>query len=206
MSTHGFTKPLGVCGFGNNLLVADKEDKRILIIDDNGNHVRSIHLQDYQPKRICSTPEGTILVTKFQRKTLVLDQRGNITKELGSIRGCDLKYEERVGICINSRNEILITDIDKHRVLIFSQEGQFLRTFGTGRGDCPNHFDRPRGICVDWQDNVYIADGSNDRISIFTREGIPIQQVYIFRPIDVCLMGRRILVTSQDNLVQIFSN
>ena len=74
------------------------------------------------------------------------------------------------GVAINKRGEVVVTELDRHCVSVFSPSGEKLRSFGTpssGQGQ----FHSPFGIAVDGEGNILVADYINNRIQKFTAEG-----------------------------------
>jgi DNA-binding beta-propeller fold protein YncE len=67
---------------------------------------------------------------------------------------------------------VYVTDPEGYRVLIFSDEGQYLGRFGHFGQDI-NSLGLPNGIAVDADGNIYIADAGNNRVlrfaPLFTR-------------------------------------
>ena len=74
------------------------------------------------------------------------------------------------GIAFNQSGEMMVTDLDTHRVSVFSPSGEKLRSFGQ-YGSEPEEFNSPRGIAVDDEGNILVADYYNYRIQKFTEEG-----------------------------------
>ena len=63
-----------------------------------------------------------------------------------------------------------MTDINNHRIQVFTAEGRFLRMFGrhgVGRGELME----PIGVATDTSGMVYVAEKINHRVSVFTSEG-----------------------------------
>ncbi len=71
------------------------------------------------------------------------------------------------GIAIDSKNQVYVTDTGNKRVVIFTQDGTPVTSFG-GYGLEPGQFDEPVGIGVDQAGTVYVADTWNQRIQVFT--------------------------------------
>ena len=194
--------PFGLCVVGENLWVTF--GKTIHIIDPHSfDTIQCVLLDGHDALGICHTRKGLILVVTIQSMILILNEHGHIMTVLESPKTVRVDYP--AGICCNSKDEILISDHHNHRVQIFSLDGTFLRTLGS-RGMGPNEFLYPRGICVDRDDNIFVADGENNRISIFGPTGIPIRQIPVSRPLGLCLTERKIIATSTNNFIAIFSN
>jgi DNA-binding beta-propeller fold protein YncE len=74
------------------------------------------------------------------------------------------------GITVNHRGEIVVTELGRHCVSVFSPEGKKLRSFGS-QGSCLGQFQQPLGVAVDDEDNIVVADTGNHRIQKFNAEG-----------------------------------
>ena len=74
------------------------------------------------------------------------------------------------GVAINQRGEVVVSDMERHSMSVFSPSGVKLQSFGThGRGRV--QFDLPFGVAVDCEGNILVADFSNQRIQKLTVEG-----------------------------------
>ena len=127
----GFDEPgqmegLGLCTLDGQLLVADdKKEEGIRIFDSNYKSIRSVCLKK-KSRRICTSPRGLILITTFNNVILIMDRQGHIIGQFGSYGRKDGEFSEPVGICVNSKEEILITDYSNDRIQIFSDHGKIL--------------------------------------------------------------------------------
>ena len=71
------------------------------------------------------------------------------------------------GVAVNERDEIAVTDIDNHRIQVFSSDGTYLRSFGTRR-----EFGCPMGIAFDRTNgNILMADNGNRCVQLFSEQG-----------------------------------
>ena len=75
-----------------------------------------------------------------------------------------------MGVAINQRGEVVVTEFGIHCVSVFSPSGEKLRSFGT-HGSGQGQFDLPCRIAVDGEGNILVADYRNHRIQKFTAEG-----------------------------------
>ena len=80
------------------------------------------------------------------------------------------KFDCPLGVAVNNRDEIAVTDGENHRVQVFRSDGTFLRCFG-GRGHGKGEFDVPFSITFDETGNLLVADMRNDRVQIFDKQG-----------------------------------
>ena len=74
------------------------------------------------------------------------------------------------GVAVNARDEIAVTDQNKHRIQIFNSDGNYLRSFGR-QGKKAGECIFPAGIAFRNNGNIFVADNDNHRIQIFSGEG-----------------------------------
>ena len=73
-------------------------------------------------------------------------------------------------LAINQREEVVVIEVGRDCVSVFSPSGGKLRSFGT-RGSGHGQLNEPRGVAVDGEGNILVTDGGNHRIQKFTAEG-----------------------------------
>jgi DNA-binding beta-propeller fold protein YncE len=74
------------------------------------------------------------------------------------------------GIALDSDRNIYVTDAWTDRISVFSESGDFLRSFGSP-GDGSGQFRRPSGIAIDEDDNLLVVDTLNHRVQRLSRDG-----------------------------------
>ena len=82
-------------------------------------------------------------------------------------------FDQPSGIAIAPNGDIFVTDGHgkNDRVVKFSKEGKFLKTWGH-HGSGPGEFDQPHDVSIGGSQNrVYVADRSNSRVQIFDQDG-----------------------------------
>ena len=81
------------------------------------------------------------------------------------------RVERPMGVAVNQREEVVVTEWNGHCVSVFSQCGKKLRSFGT-YGSGHGQFKYPRGVTVDSEGNILVTDTyNNHRIQKFTTTG-----------------------------------
>ena len=75
-----------------------------------------------------------------------------------------------MGVEINQKVEVIVTECIGHCVTVFSPSGERLRSFGT-HGSGQGQLDVPYGVAVDGEENILVADRGNHRIQKFTAQG-----------------------------------
>ena len=74
------------------------------------------------------------------------------------------ELDSPIGIAIDRRDRVYVTDFKNLRVQQFSAEGQFLSQF-------PVAYQQPGGIAVDRDGNVYIAHWNQNKIAVYAPDG-----------------------------------
>ena len=75
------------------------------------------------------------------------------------------------GLSIDRDGNVMVADTHYYRVLIYSPEGELLRTIGGTKGDKPGQFGLVSAVAQDSAGNYYIAEyGEYDRIQKYTRD------------------------------------
>ena len=92
------------------------------------------------------------LQTRSYRPLLSFGQEG---KSIGM-----LKYP--LGVAVNDRDEIAVTELCNSRVSVFSSDGTHLRSFGR-EGKNNGEFNTPSGIAFDSLGNIVVTDCDNHR-------------------------------------------
>ncbi len=75
-----------------------------------------------------------------------------------------------MGIAVNQKGEVVVTEYEKYCVTAFSHSGEKLRSFGQ-QGTDHGQFESPHGVAVDAKGNILVADSHNHRIQKFTAQG-----------------------------------
>ena len=118
------------------------------------------------------------------------------------------------GVAVNERNEIAVTDMNNHRVQMFSSDGTYLRSFGS-KGDQEGELIHPCGIAYLNNGNIIVADIGNHRLQIFTGQGEYLTQIgskgnldHEFnypRGLSIDRDGNIIVADSDNKLIKIFT-
>lgn len=69
---------------------------------------------------------------------LILGQKGSAGNAVGQFNGPR-------GVCVNSKDEIIVLEYGNHRIQIFNNEGRFLSNFGSN-GNANGQLNSPFGI------------------------------------------------------------
>jgi len=97
-----------------------------------------------------------------------------------------------VGIAINPRGSVYVTDMGESTLNVFDTLGKFQKTLGKF-GNSGLSFNQPQAVSVDSQGNLFIADTNNHRIVQLDETGkkiltIPSSEGQLKYPIDVAVL------------------
>ncbi len=150
---HGFTVDQG-----GNLWVTDVNDAETVLGMSARNAAGVVMGQEV----LKLSPDGKVLMT--------------LGKEGVSGSGPDT-FDRPTGVAIAPNGDIFVTDghlpnaHNNGRVLKFSKEGKFIKSWGK-RGSAPGDFDEPHDIFIGGtQNRLYVADRRNQRIQVFDLDG-----------------------------------
>ena len=136
---------------------------------------------------------------------LPVEKLGTPILTIGGVR-------EPCGVAINHRGEMVVTDMDSHRIHVLSPSGEKLWSFGT-HGSSEGEFNQPRGVAVDGEGNILVADANNNRIQKFTAGGQfltavgtkgsgPLQFAY---PYGIAISGKVYVADSSNYRIQVLN-
>jgi hypothetical protein len=117
---------------------------------------------DQLPTEICSLPNGLLCLTYID-SVKIYDQYINLIKTVEKINNKDIAPN---GIASNKRNELYISDLNKHCIYMMDFNLNLIKSFGK-KGACENEFDNPSDICCK-DDYLYVCDHLNERIQILS--------------------------------------
>ena len=78
------------------------------------------------------------------------------------------EFDNPKAVIVDSKNRLIVSDWNNHRVQIFNEDGGWLLTID-GKGTDDSSFGLPRGLALDPQGNIHLAGFSS--IKVFTSDG-----------------------------------
>ena len=175
-SASSFWGPRGIAVDGKgNVLVSDTGNKRIVVFDKDGNYITEFGTAGFDPGQfdepvgVAVAPSGTVYVTDtwnqrvqaftpsedgtFYFPTLQWDVNGWFGQSL----------DNKPFIAVGPDEHVFITDPEGYRIIEFTPEGQFVRTWGDF-GNGPEEIGLAAGVAVDQLGFVWVTDAGNNRI------------------------------------------
>jgi predicted membrane-bound mannosyltransferase/streptogramin lyase len=171
-----FWGPRGIAVDQNgHVYVADTGNKRIAIFDSDGNYLTEFGSAGFEPGQfdepvgVAVGTDGTVYVTdtwnqRVQSFTPSGDGLTYLPLAQWDVNGWfGQSLENKPFIAVDGNNHVFITDPEGYRVIEFTADGQFVRTWGDfGTGD--TEIGLASGIDVDANGDVWVTDSGNNRI------------------------------------------
>ena len=100
----------------------------------------------------------------------VFSPSGEKLRSFGSCGSGEGQFDCPIGVAVDTDGNILVADLNNHRIQKFTSGGQFLTAVGTW-GDRPLQFKFPNAIAWNaFENKVYVVDNDNYRILVLNRK------------------------------------
>ncbi|KAI8499892.1 hypothetical protein Bbelb_222090 [Branchiostoma belcheri] len=172
--------PLCVAALTNSELLVTGDGHKIHVLDKLGRKSRVIQVTGAGETRestrgIAVDGSGRIIVTIGQQ-VFVLSPSGDVMLKFGDKAQGQQQLCSSLRVTVNSSNQIIVSDENKHNLKIFDSAGRHLFTCGS-HGSGPGQLNLPCCVITDSEDNIIVADWYNHRVSLFSRDGAFIRHV-----------------------------
>jgi uncharacterized protein (TIGR03663 family) len=175
-SASSFWGPRGIAvDARGNVLIADTGNKRIVIFDKDGNYISEFGTAGFDPGQfdepvgIAVSPSGMVYVTDTWNQRI----QAFIPSEDGTFHFPALQWDvnawfgqsldNKPFIAVDANEHVFITDPEGYRVIEFTSNGEFVRTWGDF-GSGPEEIGLAAGVAVDRLGFVWVTDAGNNRI------------------------------------------
>jgi uncharacterized protein (TIGR03663 family) len=175
-SASSFWGPRGIAVDPNgNVLVADTGNKRIVVFDSDGNYITEFGTAGFdagqfdEPVGVAVAPSGTVYVTdtwnqRVQSFTPSEDGTFYFPSLQWDVNGWfGQSLDNKPFIAVGPDEHVYITDPEGYRIIEFTSDGQFVRTWGDF-GSGPDEIGLAAGVMVDQLGFVWVTDAGNNRI------------------------------------------
>jgi DNA-binding beta-propeller fold protein YncE len=173
-------KPLGLAADqAGHLYVVDGTAKRIQVYDLDGNHLKSIAMDEVseRPSGIAVNADGSRIyvvdtggIGSQDHAVRVFDADGTLLMSIGTRGTEEGQFNLPLMATVGPAGNLYVVDTGNFRVQVFSPEGEFLHAFGEA-GRFPGQFSHPKGIAVGQDGNIFVVDTGFANFQIFNSEG-----------------------------------
>ncbi|MBM3153333.1 MAG: hypothetical protein FJZ96_14200, partial [Chloroflexi bacterium] len=177
---YGFWGPRGIAVDPvGNVLVVDTGNKRVIVYDANGGFITQFGTaglgagQFDEPVGITIDAAGIVYVVDTWNQRIQSFAPISGAAEYFPLSQWDVvgwygqSLDNKPFIAAGRQGNIFITDPELFRVIEFSSNGTYLRSWGSlGIGD--NQFALAAGVAVDSEGRVWVSDAGNNRLMRFT--------------------------------------
>ncbi|XP_078574666.1 uncharacterized protein LOC144860952 [Branchiostoma floridae x Branchiostoma japonicum] len=172
-------KPLCVAALTNGELLVTGDGHRIHVLDKQGRESRVIQVTGAEEKDgsalgIAVDGLGRIIVT-IGHQVFKLSPSGDVMMRIGG-KDQGQYFGSILRVAVNSRNQIIVSDWDNNKMMVFDPSGRRLFTCGS-LGSGPGQLYSPYCVITDSEDNIIVSDCNNNRVSLFSRDGTFIRHV-----------------------------
>jgi len=180
------TDPVGIWGprgiavdAQGRVFVADTGNKRIMVYDADGNFLQQIGSEGLsigqfeEPVGLTFDARGYLYVDDTWNQRIQVFAPSTDGTTYSPLLQWDISgwYGESLDnkpyIASDSQGHIFVTDPEGYRVLEFSANGGFIRTWGDF-GSGAENFGLASGIAVDAAGRVWVCDATNNRVMLFS--------------------------------------
>ncbi|XP_078589229.1 uncharacterized protein LOC144869650 [Branchiostoma floridae x Branchiostoma japonicum] len=173
-------KPCCVAALTNGELLVTGDGHKIHVLDKQGRESRVIQVtgaaeKDEHTVGIAVDGLGRIIVT-IGHQVFKLSPSGDVMMRIGGKDQGQQHFGSFLRVAVNSRNQIIVSDWHKDKMMMFDPSGRYLFTCGSP-GSGPGQLYSPHCVITDSEDDIIVADFCNHRVSLFSRDGTFIRHV-----------------------------
>ena len=159
--------------------VADTGNKRIVVYDADGNFVNQIGSEGLsigqfeEPVGLAFDPRGYLYVVDTWNQRVQVFAPGEDSSTYSPFLQWDVagwygeSLDNKPYLAIDNQGRVFVTDPEAYRVLEFTSNGEFIRTWGDyGIGTA--NFGLAAALAVDAEGHVWVSDATNNRLMRFS--------------------------------------
>ena len=150
-----------------DVYVADSGNNRIEILNSALQHIRTLTQELIPgPIDVKLTADTVYVLCRESPCVRVFSQAGEMLRSVVSL-GEQMQVIDPRYFCIDSYENIIISDSGANGIKVFSKEGAHIHTIGR-EGEQAGEFNRPRGLALTNELNLVVVSlNTNDRLQIF---------------------------------------
>ena len=174
-----FNSPLGITAYhGNHFLVADKENKRLQEVNDEGHFVRSIPAKA-EITAVTTLPSGNILATDMSNHQVhMFSQEGQLISSFGSHGDQPGQFDRPYGVAITNNGHVVVSDMYNNRLQVVDPNRPSTPLVVFSKCGHDRILKSPRGVLVDPSSgNIAVANDEGHSIEVFSSDGHHITKI-----------------------------
>jgi len=187
------------------IFIVDNMNNSVLIFDINKNFKSKINYNFEHPNGVTIDENGNIyIISKYTGEIVSYDKNLILRFKIENFSNDSFLFPSDLYVY---KDKLYIVDSYNDRIVIFSTDGNFIKTFGQyGKGFY--EFDFPTSIFVDKNENIFILDNGNKRIMVYDKnlnfvfEG---KNINLYNPISILLYDKYLFILDKKtNEIKIF--
>lgn len=165
-----FHKPYGLAvGPTGQFAVSDRSGSRILVFSNTGVLLSRITCVNSKISDLTIMRDGNILVAVSNAGSAIMHIY-NVDGKLLQSLGEHYRFSKPGGIAMNSHHQIVISDLESHSIMIFTDQKKFSTKFGL-KGTGENRFLSPNFLATNVKNQIIVSDCVNNCIQVFDHAG-----------------------------------
>lgn len=169
-----FNRPTYIAtDYGLNIYVVDTQNKRVQRFDRNLNFISTIKIEPSENfsgfgllEGIAVTTVGELLLSDIENDCVVkLDNFYVYERTFGGFGYGEGSLRDPLGIAVDRKGNVYVTDLQNDRVAIYDLFGNFLKSLGE------TTLRKPSGVTIGEDGLIYVANTEKNSIAIFDPEG-----------------------------------
>ena len=174
-TTFGYGKPTGIATDSEGNVYVASDGHKVKKLDRHGEVVKSVGKWGKSagefgfPRGVRYHNHQVYVCDKDNGRIQVFDSNLNFVQSFGTNSDGPGQFKEPRDIDFDAQGNIYILDYNKLQVVVFSEDGQYLRHFGQ-KGQGEGGLSGPFGLCVS-RDYVYVTEWGNHCVSVFHTSG-----------------------------------
>ena len=150
-----------------DVYVSDNSNNRVQILDSSLHYIRTLTEHSIrQPRDIKLTADSVYVLCTVSPCIRVFSLTGDTLRSLIT-QGDQLQVNSAWYFCLDSQENIIISDVSAHNIKVFSNEGNLICTIG-GTGEGIGMFNYPRGVAINNLSLVVVSWDKNFGLRIFS--------------------------------------
>jgi DNA-binding beta-propeller fold protein YncE len=185
----GLVKPTDMCVIGPNLIVGDKGDGTLKVIN-SGKLLNNVSV-GIMPSYLACSSDAIFAYDDFEGALVKVDYSSwRVQTKVPSLTDMSLAKGAPGYVAVNPVNlDIVVVDTQNHLVLIFNSTWGLKKILGSGYGDSPNSFKYPGGVDFSKNGELYLIDRYNRKVKVFDADYNYVRSV----PVENCAMDILVL-------------